>query len=319
MTLEEELEQMQQDAFNDRDNGEEQSEKESNEEEEENDEETNDEGSKENIEEDEQEESENKEEEKTERTLEKKGNKEFEPINVLINGQKISLDTREEMIAFINKSANSIGRKQSKSENDQILEQGNITREDLQLLVDAKNGNKAAINKLAKTSGVDILDIDENEEYKPQFNPVIMTEIDEIANDILSNEDLAKQFKQTLKIIPDDFKKQISSDPNALKQFASHIESGLAAKIIPEAIKSGMMNDKSFIENYVTIGKRMYDEELATGNNNDKTSQRKTNPKAEELRKRASNPKGLNQERNKKDSADDIWNMSDEEFNKKFM
>ena len=243
----------------------------------------------------------------------------FEPIEVTIGNQKISLNSQEELIQFVKngKQNQSSGRKR-KSENDQIIEQGNLSKEDLALLIDAKQGNKQAIAKLAKESGVDIYDIDTEEAdgYQPQFQARIATEIDEVAEDIVNNETLHQSFKQVISTVPADFAQHVAGDASTLRNFAGHVESGLAQKIIPEAIKAQMLNGGTFFDNYSKIGREMSESKEAPEKSKTK---RKENPRADKLRKRAATPRSKNKGTKMKETGDDIWNMSSADFNKKYM
>ncbi len=244
----------------------------------------------------------------------------FDPIEVTVNGQNISINTKEEMLAFIKKGASSMGNKPSrKSTNDQIVEQGKLSQDDLKLLIDAKNGDKKAIAKLAKDSNIDIYDLGDDDavNYKATFNPTLRTEMDDIADDIIADNDWHDSFKKASNAVPPDFLNEIASNPSALRNFSNQVKSGLAQRIIPEAIKASMLNSDSFMNNYAKIGQRIYNEDQADPV--EKKNVRKKDPRADKLRERAKNSKGSNKGTKTKITGDDIWDMSDEEFNKKYM
>lgn len=242
----------------------------------------------------------------------------FEPIEVEVGGQTISIDSKEEMMAFIKKGATSLNpKKVRKSANDQIIEQGKVSQDDLQLFIDAKNGNKAALAKIAKNASIDIYDLNEEDVYTPEFQPQVMTEIDEIADDIMSNDKLYSDFKNVSSTVPQDFMNEVATNPKALRNFASHIETGLAQKIIPAAMKKQLISGGSFMEHYATIGREMSLQKDAKPE--DSKTKRKENPRAEKLRTRAKNHKGSNKGTKTKVTGDDIWNMSDEDFKKQYM
>ncbi len=242
---------------------------------------------------------------------------EFEPIEVEIAGQKISINNKEEMLAFVKRGANSMNSpRQRKSHNDQIIEQGKLSNDDLTLLIDAKNGNKAAIAKLAKDSGVDLYDIEDGSTYEPTFNPQYMSEADEVAEDIMQDGTLIDDFRATIKNVPAEFTVAISQDPKALRLFADQVKSGMAQKVIPEAIKAQMLNGGEFIEHYGRIGRELTNaKEKPTPGSKTK---RVTNPRAEKLKKMASNKKGSNKGTRNVANGEDIWGMSDKDFAKEF-
>ena len=245
-------------------------------------------------------------------------NDDFEPIEVFVNNQSITLNSLDELKKFVKNGSKSKVVRNRKSENDQIIEQGGLSKSDLALLIDAKNGNKAAISKLAKDSGVDIFDIDDNaaEGYKQEFQAQIATEVDNVASDIMEDTQLHDEFKKVVSGVPQDFAQSIATDAKALRHFADHVKSGLAQKVIPEAIKAQMLQGGTFMENYARIGRAMSEE---TKDPTKSKTKRKENPRAKKLRERAKNHKGSNKGTKTKVTGDDVWNMSSEDFNKKYM
>ncbi len=243
----------------------------------------------------------------------------FEPIEVNINGQLITLDSLDEVKSYMKNNNSTKPQRQRKSENDRIVEQGALTKEDLALFIDAKNGDPAAIAKIAKQSKIDIYDMDENlaDTYQPKFSPHEISEIDEVAEDIMSDEKLYGDFKDVISSAPQDFVATISTDAKALKNFAAHVESGLAQKVIPMAMKAKMLEGGDFLSHYARIGREVAEE--GKQKPEDSKTKRKTNPRADKLRKRAQNTKGSNKGTKTKMTGEDIWDMSTEDFNKKYM
>ncbi|MCK5665191.1 MAG: hypothetical protein KAI17_16995, partial [Thiotrichaceae bacterium] len=242
----------------------------------------------------------------------------FKPIEVEINGQAISINSKDEMMAFINKGASSMGNKpQRKSENDQIIEQGQLSKADLSLLIDAKNGNKSALAKLAKDSNIDVFDLEDGaaESYQQEFQAQLMTEVDEVAEGIMGDVTLHEEFKRVVNNVPAGFSAELAGNADALRNFSQHVKSGLAQKVIPEAMKQQMLNGGSFMDNYAKIGREMSNAQKAPEAS--KTT-RKENPRAEKLRKRAANHKGSNKGTKTQVSGDDVWNMSSDDFKKQY-
>ena len=241
----------------------------------------------------------------------------FEPIEVSVNGQTISINNKDEMLAFVKRGANSMNTPRArKSQNDQIIEQGKLSNEDLTLLIDAKNGNKAAIAKLAKDSGVDLYDIEDGGTYEPNFSPQFMSEADEVAEEMLQDTGFVETFQNIVKSVPADFVSEITSNASALRNFGEHVKSGLAQKIIPEALKQQMLHGGNFTDYYAQIGKQMYDADQKPSVEN--KSKRVENPRAKKLREQASNKKGSNKGQRTKTNGEDIWNMSDKDFADKY-
>jgi len=266
-----------------------------------------------------EEEAESEEEEDFEdETKEEEENEEvtdFKPIEIDILGQKVTIDSQDELMKFLKKgvSAESNPKKLPPSEAEQIMLQGKLTEKDLALIIDAKNGNKFAIAKLAKESGIDINEVleDDAENYTQKFQPKVMSEVDMVAEEILSDNDWKTKFQETLQSVPEDFIQDITVDPERLRNFGEHVKSGLAQRIIPLAIKSKILNGGTFLENYAKVGRRVTQEDTVP-------KKRKISPRAKEMKRRAVAPKGSTESTKKETSGDDIWNMSDKEFEKKY-
>ena len=254
----------------------------------------------------------------TEDNNNKENNSDFEPVEVSVNGQIISLNSQEELLQYVKSGIQSKSPRQRKSENDQIIEQGKLSQEDLALLIDAKSGNKFAIAKLAKDSNIDIYDISDDaaSEYQQTFQANIATEVDEVAQDIMEDVELHAKFKSVVANVPQEFATQIATSPDALRNFAKHVKSGLAQKVIPEAMKQQMLHGGSFMENYAKVGREMTESSKAPEKS--KTI-RKENPRAESLREKAKSQKGANKGTKTSSSGADIWDLSDEDFKKQYM
>lgn len=243
---------------------------------------------------------------------------EFTPIEIEVGGYKVKITSQEDLMAYVTKGAESFSKKEDKFVNEKtILEQGNLTSDDLKLLIDAKNGSKEAIAKLAELAKVDVFDLDSEmaSQYKGQFEPYIESDIDKVANEILADVEHATNFRNVSNSLPRDFMNAISSNAEALKNFSGHIKSGLAQEVIPMAITAQMRFGGSFMDHYVDIGQKV---------SANKTAQAEAKPvrsmSTEEvaMRQRASAKSGSHVESKKDNSAEDIWNLSDAEFAEKY-
>ena len=241
---------------------------------------------------------------------------EFEPITVKFNGSDIQLDNMAEVQSYLNRVGNTGKPKTSKEK--QLMAQSGLSEEDIALMVDAKKGNKGAIAKLAKNANVDVYDLDDEmaESYTPEFQAQYMSEVDEVAEEIMSNENLAREFQEVTKTLPEDFIGAIASNPVALRNFAQHVESGLAKEVLPQAMKKVLLEGGDLLTHYTTLG------EAAFNSNREKPSDSKTtrklSPRAGELKKQATKKKVGQSKKKTTLSADDVWNMSDEDFAKEF-
>ncbi len=243
---------------------------------------------------------------------------EFTPIEIEVGGHKVKITSQEDLMAYVTKGAESFGKKEDKFVNEKtILEQGQLTADDLKLLIDAKNGSKEAIAKLAEIGKVDVLDLEAEmaSQYKGQFEPYIESDVDKVANEILADVEHATAFRNISNNLPRDFMNAVSSNAEALKNFSGHIKSGLAQEVIPMAITAQIRYGGSFMDHYVNIGQKI---------SASKTAQAEVKPtrsmSAEEIsmRQRASAKTGSHVETKKDNSAEDIWNLSDAEFAEKY-
>lgn len=269
--------------------------------------------SEEEINEEETEEESNEETEtKTEENDEKEETKStFKPIEIEVNGIKVNIDSEEAMLAYVKEGAKNFKKEDSNlKEEETIIKQGNLSAEDLKLIVDAKNGSKEAIALIAKRAGVDILDVEEEmaNNYRQQQEYYQQTEVDTVVNKILEDETHAAEFRRIAKALPTDFINEVTSNAKDLQSFSNHIKSGIAQQVIPLAINSQMINGGSFIDNYNKVGYEMSQKQA-------NKQVRTVSEKEEKLRKMASSGSGHNTTV-KKNSTEDIWNMSDEDFAK---
>lgn len=237
----------------------------------------------------------------------------FKPIEFEIAGQKITLNSEEELKSMLSKGAESLSKQDNSLElENEIIKQGKITADDLKLLIDAKNGDAKAIAKLAANSNIDILEVeaDDADKYVPTFAPVIISDVEKVAREISADVEHANQFTKIASNLPQDFKAAIMSNANDLKTFSEHIKNGLAQQIIPEAMKLVYTKGVSFSDAYVAVGT-----ELIQTKQEHKKEERQLTDREKELRKKASES-GNNQSNSgrKTLTVDDIANMSDEEF-----
>lgn len=267
----------------------------------------------------EKEEVEEQEEESEEEESEIEETKTFEPIEVELYGQNVTLNSEEELKSFIKKGAEALNKEpETHKEEKQIIQQGNLTQDDLNLLIDAKNGKPEAIAKIIEIAGTDIETVNEvnPEDYKQEFQAKFETDVDEVANDIIANPELHKKYMETATKVPQSFIDTVQGDANHLRAFSEHIKSGLADKIIPEAIKAQALNGGDFLTHYATIGRSI----VEAGNKQVVEKKEEAKPvvtaEEKELRKKAAGTR-VSSSLNTKISVDDIATMPFDELMKK--
>ena len=241
----------------------------------------------------------------------------FKPVEIEIAGQKIVLNSEEELKEMLAKGAESISKQDnSLGLEKEIIKQGKLTAEDLKLLIDARNGDAKALARLAKISNIDILEVeaDDADKYVPQFAPQIVSDVERVAQRISQDTEHAEVFTRIASGLPLEFKTAIMSNAGDLETFSNHVRSGLAQQIIPEAMKLVYTKGISFNDAYVKVGIELTSKKDETPETQDRT----LTDREKELRKKASeqgNDKG-NSGSKKTLTADDIANMSDEDFEK---
>jgi hypothetical protein len=255
----------------------------------------------------------------------------FKPFEVDYGGTKLSIDTQEEMVALISKGLNSKEPSKPTVEQD-MMKQGNVQKEQLQLLIEAMNGNTGALAKIAEMGKIDLLDVDgeSSKNYESSFKlQQIDHDLDAVANSIVGNKELFGKWETLTNQADDDFVQTIMSDSQTLKSFKNHMETGLAEAVMPMAIKRAKLTGESLFDAYATVGREYADGiEKAKGDTKQtETKQEKREEKKEErqmtdrekkLREQASSGNSSKETDGEPKDDDDIWNMSDEEFQKKF-
>jgi len=254
----------------------------------------------------------NGDEDENQGSNEEKSKLDFEPIEVEVSGHKVTITSKEEMLAYIKAGASSFNKEPEKySEEKTIISQAGLSADDLKLIAEAKDGSKEAIALIAKKAGVDILDVENEmaESYKQQKEYHQQSEVDVVADEILKDETHANEFRKISATLPNDFMDEITSNAKDLKAFSNHIRSGIAQKVIPLAINSQMVNGGTFLENYNKVGFALSQQKQ------EPEKKREVGEREKDLRKRASSGKGNNHQ-SQSTSDQDIWDMSDEDFDK---
>jgi hypothetical protein len=138
----------------------------------------------------------------------------------------------------------------------EYVNQQGLSLEELQILADAKRGDKAAFGTLAKQYGVDVYDIDTEAKYNPtpQSAYVEHNEAEEIAKEIYSDPTLLQEVQNSFKSIPHNVAEEIVSRADLLDGFRKDVSTGVAQKVIPEVNKR--MTIDSINKN--NIGKNFY-------------------------------------------------------------
>lgn len=144
----------------------------------------------------------------------------------------------------------------------EMLKQNDLLdAEKLSYLIDLKNKNPVAIQKLLKESGIDPLDIDTSTEvnYKPTDYQVDEKVIE--LNDVLDSLQHTEQFTRTVDILGNQWDQQskeyLSSNPQTIAILNEHVGNGIydtIAKEIANQRMLGRLNGVSDLDAYRTVG-----------------------------------------------------------------
>lgn len=246
--------------------------------------------------------------------------KEFEPIEFEYSGHKIKVESQDELIAMLRKSAELQTNFKPKTKEELALEQAGISAEDIALYIDAKNGDKNALAKIATLGKIDLLDVSEEDAtaYTKKFNIVEPNDAEIVAQSIVNDKQLFETFTRVTSGLPKHFIQAVTSNGKDLATFKEQIQSGLAQEIIPQALKLTYQG-VDFIDAYVRVGTKIMSERASNNTQQQQQQQsqdRTISDREKNLRKIANDKNSGSQKTNKNIEADDVWNMSDEDFEK---
>lgn len=245
--------------------------------------------------------------------------KEFEPIEFEYSGHKIKVESQDELIAMLRKSAELQTNFKPKTKEELALEQAGLSAEDIALYIDAKNGDKNALAKIATLGKIDLLDVSEEDAtaYTKKFNIVEPNDAEIVAQSIVNDKQLFETFTRVTSGLPKHFMQAVTSNGKDLATFKEQIQSGLAQEIIPQALKLTYQG-VDFIDAYVRVGTKIMSERASnnTQQQQQQPQDRTISDREKNLRKIANDKNSGSQKTNKNVEADDVWNMSDADFEK---
>ncbi len=238
----------------------------------------------------------------------------FKPLRV--DGEDIPINSIEELYTMASAGGRVTQKFQELGKHRRTIsamQEAGLTGDDVNLLIEAQNGNKDALAALMQKSGIDPMDIEEKptEGYQPQQYG--KSESEQAIADIQQMISRDIEYTQTAHIIDEvwdsESRSQIVDDPNIIMGLHNDVKSGVYDKVAPEAkklaIADGMRRPQ--IEYYLQAGQLM--------NQNNSLSEPEPEKIQEEAtrsakRKSAGGNKG---KRVAKSSKKDYLHMSDDE------
>ena len=192
------------------------------------------------------------------------------------------------------------------------MEENKVSPEDINLLIDLKKGNKEAIAKLIKENEVDVYDLPEANDYKPQEYRQSETALD--MKEVLNTISKDAEFSRTSEIY-DAFDEQtkafLNEDPSRIVGLHNDVKTGVFDKVLPLAEKKAMIDgyNAPFLQYYLQAG-----QEILNANNRPiQTEQKQYVPPENRANKIAA---GLPSSRGDKKTVIDYLDeeISDEDF-----
>lgn len=196
------------------------------------------------------------------------------------NGREVTLNSPDEVIKLMQMGANYTKKMQALQpnlkilrmlENNQLLDENKINE-----LIDITKGNKAAISKYLKNSGIDPMDIDTESEvnYTPGNHSVSDREInfDMVLDEVVATETGQELIIHIEKQWDRASKEEILKEPALIRNLAQHKSYGIYDQIAAEVEKQKMLGHPQianlpFIHAYKAIGEYMSQQGLLKANN----------------------------------------------------
>jgi len=204
-----------------------------------------------------------------------------------------------------------------------LMSENNLTTDDLNLLIEAKNGNKEALGKLLANAKLDPLDVETEgkEEYTPKdySKEVPNVEMEQIKNTILSDTTNAPIVETALQSMPEDMYELVSANSNSMGALYKDVQQGVYQKVMPEVIKQQSLYGKTepTLQTYLKVAAKF-------GENKQEVKQpeptKVVENKQELNTKRKNAGTTVQSKKTPKESfiKEDLDGMSDEDFDKAF-
>ena len=140
------------------------------------------------------------------------------------------------------------------------MEENKVSPEDINLLIDLKKGNKEAIAKLIKENEVDVYDLPEANDYKPQEYRQSETALE--MKEVLSTISKDAEFSRTSEIyaaFDDQTKAFLNEDPSRIVGLHNDVKTGVFDKVLPLAEKKAMIDgyNAPFLQYYLQAGQEI--------------------------------------------------------------
>lgn len=257
------------------------------------------------------------------------------------NGREIKVNNADEAINLMQMGANYNKKMEAIKPSLKVvklLEQHNLLDTDkLTFLIDLDKKNPQAISKLINDSGLNPLDLadEEQAEYKPE--PYTVDETAMALDEVLDKIKDTETFTQTINVISKEWdetsQKTIAKDPTLIERINDQMSSGMydyIADNVANQKAQGLLVGLSDFEAYIQTGNALHakgdlaqfnEQEEPTQERKEVTPQKVKADKSDEQRKkkkRAAAPTKRQTKTETNDSDENPFSGSDEEFEKFF-
>lgn len=165
------------------------------------------------------------------------------PDEIAVNGVKVKA-TLDELVNGFKKGMNYTQKMQELAPHRktiEAMEENGLTQTDLNLLIEARKGNKEAMSKLLVDGDIDALDLETEKakDYAPK-NYIGETEdfaMEEVKTLINNDVEYVDKVKEAINIIPDDLYQIVSKEPQVLNALYNDVKNGTFDKVMPEVMK----------------------------------------------------------------------------------
>ena len=216
-------------------------------------------------------------------------------------GREITVSSEDEAITLMQKGLDyefKMSKIKPYRKTIKLIEDSNITDEDIQALIDAKNGKKEALEYIANKynlpltgsnkSDEDELDLfddtkDDKQEsnYKPEVKQDSESDIEEYFKEYSSNH--PKEAGKVIEIynqLEPSFQLEVTYNTKVFDAFIKDIESGLFEQVLPEVVKAKALNPSiSWLQAYGGVVRNIFkpqeQKEPTSKTTKGKTKQRK--------------------------------------------
>lgn len=246
------------------------------------------------------------------------------PMDIQANGMNVKASMNE-LVAGFQKGMNYTQKMQALSGHSKdmgIMKDNGLSTEDLNLLVEAKNGNKDALAKLMSNAKVDPLDLEEAKvDYTPQDHgkAPLDFEMEQVKESIVADTEYSGAVQKAVTDMPDDMYEVVSQNAGNLNALYQDVKAGIYQEVMPEVMKLQTLYGKTAptMEMYMKVAearqKRLAD---TAGEPKQETVKEVKDTKRKVNRKRAASSSKPNKA--KVDVVEDINDLDDDEFMKAF-